>query len=89
MPGGARCQGSRAVPKGSQKNGMGVLIQGYNVMREEQDLKAEAKRRRKQGVGARSEARKGGPGKLDQERWTKHPVDQAPAAWRSLSKVHA
>lgn len=66
MPGGARCQGSRAVPKGSQKNGMGMLIQGYNVMREEQDLKAEAKRRRKQGVGARSEARKGGPGKVDQ-----------------------
>lgn len=34
-----------AAPRGSQMNGVGVLIQEYNVMREEQELEAEAKRR--------------------------------------------
>jgi hypothetical protein len=45
-------------------NGAGVLIQGYNVMREEHELKAEAEREGwtwKQRVCTRSEAREGGP----------------------------
>lgn len=45
MPGLQSWREWMAAPRGSQMNGVGVLIQEYNVMREEQELEAEAKRR--------------------------------------------
>lgn len=79
MPGLQSSRKWTAAPRGSQTNGVGVLIQGYNVMREEQELKAEAKRRLDLEAKTRYQvrAREGSPG------------DWASTTWRSLSKVHA